>query len=298
MAEWVQKGLHTVASQSTKDNDDEILSKIIDKLNKLTESRANRIVHYRGGSATASIPGSNKKVSYTAPKDKNGKPKYRPTKEIFKVEECMLLMKEQKEKKKEKGKIPKWIEIAITEEEKGISEYDNCKYIIDTYHNSTDNTKMSRCGKEKDIKAGNHEWCAAFVNYCLKTAGYKTQNDPGARWYKEVNKVERIKGQGPSLTQEIWAKKYTTMYMGGIIVWASNSHTAFIIGIDKSNSNNYIILGGNQNDSVQYWTAPKTKIHPFCLFPDDYEGELIPLKEIEPNDLRKGAQKHKEGSAR
>jgi len=32
------------------------------------------------------------------------------------------------------------------------------------------------------------------------------------------------------------------------------------------------------------------------LTPDDYEGDLIPLKEIEPNDLRKGAKKYTEGS--
>ena len=294
MAEWVEKSLYALASQSTKNNDDKIVNNIVNVLNEKTDSRAKRIVHYRGGSATATISGSSKKVNYTAPKDKNGNPKYKSTKEIFKIDECILLTGEKKEKKEE-GKLPKWVQIAIAEEEKGISEYNNCKYIISTYHNSTDNVKMTRCGREKDIKTGNHEWCAAFVNYCLKTAGYKSQNDPGARWYKDVNKVSR-KGGTPHHTTEVWAKRHTTMYIGGVVVWKSNTHTAFIVGIDKNNPNNYIILGGNQDNYVRFWTAPKTKVYSYCLFPDDYEGDLIPLKEIEPNDLRKGAKKYTEGS--
>lgn len=66
--------------------------------------------------------------------------------------------------------------------------------------------------------------------------------------------------------------------------------------LQKSNPNNYIFLGGNQDDGVRFWTAPKNKIHNFCLFPIDYTGDLIPLELIEPSDFRAGAKKYEQGS--
>lgn len=86
------------------------------------------------------------------------------------------------------------------------------------------------------------------------------------------------------------------MYIGGIVVWSNNAHTTIVVGIDKSNPNNYIFLGGNQDDGVRFWTAPKNKIHNFCLFPIDYTGDLIPLELIEPSDFRAGAKKYEQGS--
>ncbi|WP_185145328.1 hypothetical protein [Apibacter muscae] len=49
------------------------------------------------------------------------------------------------------------------------------------------------------------------------------------------------------------------------------------------------------DDVVRFWTAPKTKIHSFCLFPIDYKGNLLPLKEIEPSGISPNAIKYKEG---
>lgn len=84
------------------------------------------------------------------------------------------------EKKKTDGKYPPWVDVAIKEEEKIILETTHCQYIINTYHASTDNAHMKKCtgnGRTYDP-----EWCAAFVNYCLETSGYQSQQDPGARW--------------------------------------------------------------------------------------------------------------------
>ena len=198
------------------------------------------------------------------------------------------------EKKESNGQYPPWVDIAIKEEEKIIRESTHCQYIINTYHGSTDNAHMKKCtGKGRTY---DHEWCAAFVNYCLETSDHQSQQDPGARWYKDINRVKRNAKGEPYHTEEIWAKKHDTMYIGGIVVWANNAHTTIIIGIDKSNPSNYIFLGGNQDDGVRYWTAPKNKIHNFCLFPIDYSGDLIPLEPIEPSDLRKGAKKYEQGS--
>lgn len=186
--------------------------------------------------------------------------------------------------------LPPWVNVAIAEEKKIIRESTHCQYIIDEYEASTNNYKLKKCSGLRSEAA----WCAAFVNYCLETSGHQSQQDPGAIWYSKVNKVKRGKN-GPYETEEFWAKKHTTMYVGGVVVWANNGHATFIVGIDKTNTNNYLYLGGNQDDGVRFWSMPKKKVHSFCLIPIDYKGELIPLKMIEPSDLSPDAVKYKEG---
>lgn len=193
------------------------------------------------------------------------------------------------------GFWPPWIEIAINEEAKGIRESTNCQYIKDNYHGSTDNVKMNRCGSENDATRVNSAWCASFVNFCLESSGHLSQQDPGARWYKDINRVKRNK-TGVYHTTDIWAKKYNELYIGGIVVWANNGHTAFLMGIDKNNTNNYIYLGGNQDNGVRFWTAPKSKIYNFCLIPDNFIGDLEPIKNVESKDFGKDVIFYKEGS--
>jgi hypothetical protein len=192
------------------------------------------------------------------------------------------------------GKYPPWVTVAIEEETKIIRESTHCQYIIDTYHKSTDNAKMKRCGSESDATRANSAWCGAFVAYCLSTSGYKYQPDPGAIWHGKESLVKRKDG-APYETSEKWGKKYTEMYMGGIVEWHNDGHTTIIVGIDKSDPKNYILLGGNQTNGLRFWTAPKTKVHSYCIFPIDYEGDLLPLEEIEPKDLSPNAIKYVEG---
>ncbi|WP_292009647.1 hypothetical protein, partial [Chryseobacterium sp.] len=199
------------------------------------------------------------------------------------------------ERRDSDGKYPPWVDIAIAEEAKAIRESTHCQYIIDTYHASTDNAKMRRCGSENDSNRANSAWCGAFVAYCLKASGHKYQPDPGAIWHGKENLVKRNNG-APYETSEKWGKKYNEMYIGGIVEWHNNGHTTIIVGIDKSNSNNYILLGGNQDNGVRFWTAPKRKVHPYCIFPADYEGDLLPLENIEPSDLSPNAVKYQEGA--
>nr|WP_315222338.1 PAAR-like protein [uncultured Flavobacterium sp.] len=192
------------------------------------------------------------------------------------------------------GKYPPWLTVAIEEETKIIRESTHCQYIIDTYHKSTDNAKMKRCGSESDATRANSAWCGAFVAYCLSASGYKYQPDPGAIWHGKESLVKRKDG-APYETSEKWGKKYTEMYMGGIVEWHNDGHTTIIVGIDKSDPKNYILLGGNQTNGLRFWTAPKTKVHSYCIFPIDYEGDLLPLEEIEPKDLSPNATKYAEG---
>ncbi|WP_223607273.1 hypothetical protein [Chryseobacterium sp. OSA05B] len=205
---------------------------------------------------------------------------------------------EDKPEKKEElnGKYPPWVEIALEEEQKIIRENTHCQYIIDNYHNSTSNARMKRCGSEKDATRANAAWCGAFVAYCIKTSGYKFQPDPGAKWHGIENLVKRDSKGAPYETQEKWGKKHDKMYIGGIVEWHNDGHTTIILGIDKSNSKNYILLGGNQDNGVRFWTAPISKVKAYCIFPADYTGDLIPLKSIEPDDMSSGAVKYSEGS--
>ncbi len=188
-----------------------------------------------------------------------------------------------------------WIVLAIEEEAETIRESTHCQYIKDTYHASTDNVQMTRCGSEEDSTRSNSAWCASFVNYCLETAGFSSQQDPGAIWYKDIHRVKR-NSTGPYLTDEIWAKKESTLYTGGVVVWKSGGHTCFIVGIDKSNSSNYIVLGGNQDNGVRFWTIDKNKINDYCLFPIEYDEELIPLKEIAAEDIGPDVVFYSQGS--
>ena len=212
--------------------------------------------------------------------------------EVYVSQNCT----DQPKKKSKDGEYPPWVDVAIAEEKKIIRESTHCSYIINTYHNATSNARMKRCGSESDASRSNSAWCGAFVAYCIKTSGYKFQPDPGAIWHGKVNLVKRDKSGAPYETQEKWGVKHTEMYIGGIVEWHNNGHTTIVVGIDKGNPNNYILLGGNQDNGVRFWTAPKTKVKPYCIFPIDYEGDLLPLENIEPEDLSSGAQKSAEGS--
>ena len=212
--------------------------------------------------------------------------------EVYVSQNCT----DQPKKKSKDGEYPPWVDVAIAEEKKIIRESTHCSYIINTYHNATSNARMKRCGSESDASRSNSAWCGAFVAYCIKTSGYKFQPDPGAIWHGKVNLVKRDKSGAPYETQEKWGVKHTEMYIGGIVEWHNNGHTTIVVGIDKGNPNSYILLGGNQDNGVRFWTAPKTKVKPYCIFPIDYEGDLLPLENIEPEDLSSGAQKSAEGS--
>ena len=238
MAEWVEKSLYALASQSTKNNDDKIVNNIVNVLNEKTDSRAKRIVHYRGGSATATISGSSKKVNYTAPKDKNGNPKYKSTKEIFKIDECILLTGEKKEKKEE-GKRAPWVEVAWKEFEtyKGLREEESpLKEKISKYFMASGNSDLN-------YKSA---WCAAFVKWCFNQTDYKDITPKGSAAAYAWAHYNNSKVQGNKWVDGWKNGEKCEPFVGAIIVF-NYSHVAILIGENK-NGNSYVYLGGNQGN--------------------------------------------------
>ena len=276
MAEWVEKSLYALASQSTKNNDDKIVNNIVNVLNEKTDSRAKRIVHYRGGSATATISGSSKKVNYTAPKDKNGNPKYKSTKEIFKIDECILLTGEKKEKKEERKRAP-WMEIALKEAKNygGYNEGNTVatkrkpvnitiltKRIQSTYFSIKNEATNSKSNP------GDISWCAVFASWCLQQAGYANPSSCRAlefnpSYHHDPKMPDRLSGM----------RRISKPTYGCIIVWKNISgvggHVAFFYGMS---SDGYIIpLGGNQGDSLQF-----SKRHPDGDYKQKVVGYFLP----------------------
>lgn len=116
-----------------------------------------------------------------------------------------------------------WYDIA--EKELGVTERGNGKRVTE-YHAST------TMGSAPPSTA----WCASFVTWALKKAGYKNTNGAWARSYLDI---------GTKLTQP---KK------GCIIVFERNgkggdSHVAFWTG--KETATSYTMLGGNQDNMVK-----------------------------------------------
>ena len=93
-------------------------------------------------------------------------------------------------------------------------------------------------------------WCAAFVGYCLKEAGYKTSGKLNARSY--VSYGEEVKEED--------------LKKGDIVVfWRGNpnswkGHVAFFVKFDGPN---VVVLGGNQKDKVCFASYRRDRILAF-----------------------------------
>ena len=89
-------------------------------------------------------------------------------------------------------------------------------------------------------------WCASFVNYCLQEAKYpKSHNTTGST----------------SFVKDVNFKKIKTPIYGCLAVWwntqIQQGHVAFVFGLDGK-TNEIIVLGGNQNDSLNFMLKSDT----------------------------------------
>ena len=281
LAEWIEKSLHTFASKTTKDNDDEIVNNIVNVLNGKTDSRAKRIVHYRGGSATATISGSSKKVNYTAPKDKNGNPKYKSTKEIFKIDECILLTGEKKEKKEE-GKRAPWMEIAWEQEAKKLVETGSNKEIQKFFKGTAYEKTMGTIDQKtkRPINEKTISWCASFVNWVMVKYGYKSITTDGG--YDATRALKWAKWpEGNNIGKPVY---------GAIAVKTRNGggHVGFVAG---RKGDFIVVLGGNQGNKLQCSTYNISDFFAYVI-PNDYKitDEDYNLPEYKGNPAAKGSE--------
>lgn len=119
---------------------------------------------------------------------------------------------------------PLWLTIA--EEEKGVKEYVG----------DADNPRIVEYHQTTSLKATDDEvpWCSAFVNWCIKQAGYNGTDSAAARSWLEWG-VELPEGRPGAIT--VFRRKGSP--------WSG--HVGFYIDEDDDG---VFVLGGNQNDSV------------------------------------------------
>lgn len=241
MAEWVLKSLNTIALNATKYNDDSIVNHIVDKLNEATNSRAKRIVHYRGGTANA----KNSK-QYTAENAENGNVKYKPTKDIFKVNECILLNKGSEKDDGNKTQSAPWVPYAVQE----LKTYGGIRQT-----QSPLKEKVVKYFKVSKADWYDHTgyWCGAFIRWCFaQTKDYNYVFDS----YNSVTAFNWLasnhtttKGKENLRTNDVEAiQALNDVFVGAIIVF-DFSHVAFVVGQTKDGSS-LVYISGNQSDKA------------------------------------------------
>lgn len=87
----------------------------------------------------------------------------------------------------------------------------------------------------KDLVGTDHAWCASFVNYCLKKAGYEMSSPP-CRARSFLDDPNFVKIEKP--------------IFGAIAVIATH-HVCFVFA-DDSKSAKPVVLGGNQSDQINF----------------------------------------------
>ncbi len=105
-----------------------------------------------------------------------------------------------------------------------------------------------------DPNAGDEvDWCAAFVNYCLETAGYSGSSHPGARSFFWNKQNRFLKVDQPSFGSiAVFRKKPFDDP-----TWESGpGHVGFLTSWTEDH---ITLLGGNQDNTVKTKTYAKTK---------------------------------------
>ena len=177
------------------------------------------------------------------------------------------------------GRAP-WMPIAIAEAKLRAGEVETTLQNKINYHAEIGDGL-------KSLEGRNNAWCAAFVNWCLMRAGYPIENagypdrkSDKARAHgfyevfgpKEKSKKEALKIRNP-LFLELERPIYgaiaveTTKYGQGI-------HVGFIYAISKSG--NPILLGGNQNQRINF-SAFTSTIPEIPTPPDRKNRNIKPL---------------------
>lgn len=107
--------------------------------------------------------------------------------------------------------------------------------------------------KKSKKKLSTTPWCASFVNYCIHKAGYPMSHNPTG---------------SVSFVGDINFKKCKKPVYGCLAVWWSSvekqGHVAFVFGMD-SVTNQIIVLGGNQSDSLNFMLKSDTS-KPFVSY--------------------------------
>ncbi|HRI70962.1 MAG TPA: TIGR02594 family protein [Polyangium sp.] len=134
--------------------------------------------------------------------------------------------------------IPAWMTIARKEQGTHEVRGRSANPRILTYHAAT------------DLHARSDEiaWCSSFVNWCLKQCGIHGTNSAAAASWKKWGQATRAR-QGA----------VAVVYNPGMArssMTTTGNHVAFLVEETKTH---YVLLGGNQSNSVKISRYPKSK---------------------------------------
>ena len=174
--------------------------------------------------------------------------------------------------KEVKGRAP-WIKVA----EEEMKKYKGQKESSRSLYNRIQKTYFPYANFGTDKKTTEIAWCAAFVTYCMKTAGYKNSSDPSVGGY-DWGVAPR-----PKLPKRGWFEgEKTKPFIGAIGIFKFRkgySHVAILVG--KRKNGMYVFLGGNQNNEINktafepsridYFMKPKS----YTVKPEEQELPII-----------------------
>ena len=133
-----------------------------------------------------------------------------------------------------------WMKIALVEEASRVAEIKGKQHNprIVEYHSTT----TLRATKDET------PWCASFVNWCMKKAGYAGTNSAlAASWASWGQATEAQYGAVVVIFSQSAANSSLT---------STGNHVGFLVHETPSS---YELLGGNQNDAVKKSTFGKSK---------------------------------------
>ena len=166
-----------------------------------------------------------------------------------------------------------WIKIA----EEELKKYRGQKESSKDLYNRIKNKYFPDANFGNDRNPTKVAWCAAFVTYCMKTAGYKNSSNPSVGGY-DWGVAPR-----PGLPKRGWFEgEKTEPFTGAIGIFkfkGGYSHVAILVG--KRKNGMLVFLGGNQNNEINktayevsridYFMKPKN----YTVSPEEKELPII-----------------------
>ncbi|WP_344851107.1 TIGR02594 family protein [Pedobacter jeongneungensis] len=189
------------------------------------------------------------------------------TSKIFKTSEC-----DWKEIEiKTIGNRAPWMEIALNEARamKGCYEGDEPMY-------TKAKSYLVYCKNNADPTDGeNGPWCASYMNWCIgKTKNAKNKNQP----YSHLKSAGSLAPINHDEYKNIPEPIYGCLVVYKATNGSGKGHTGFLYG--KTKDGQYILLGGNQGDSIRFSSYGKsftyngvTKVLKGFYIPTDYENK-------------------------
>jgi len=173
------------------------------------------------------------------------------------------------------GNRAPWMEVALNEAKamKGCDEGDEPMY-------SKAKAYLKYCGNDEEpTHSKKGPWCAAYMNWCIsRTKNSKNKNQP----YSHSNSASSLAPINNPKYKQIPYPIYGCLVVYKATDGSGKGHTGFLYG--KTKDGKFILLGGNQADSIRLSSYGKTFTHGGIT--KRFEGFYIPA-DYETKDVDK-----------